>query len=171
MIDHDHVAITVIVPTRINNHARIRGIDTFALRTGDIDPPVIGLGRIIEAGEIVLVGWPDEIAEPNRTTGDRVAGPWAKHTCQCRVFARDAQRRAPRNELAFAAWDDQHGSRWNIWMCVIANRCRVQIVGRKIDDVFRCYAKKTGNTVQTIAVLPLVIGAIDWQDVQILTWL
>lgn len=48
VVNHDHIAVAIIVPTRIDDNAGIRGIRTFAFIAGNVNAPVIGVGSVIE---------------------------------------------------------------------------------------------------------------------------
>src|SRR6266498_4818231 len=72
MINHDHISITVIVPTRIYDHAGIGRVHRFPFVTCNINAIEIGAGSVIKPGKIVLIRRPNERTVSDRTTADRV---------------------------------------------------------------------------------------------------
>jgi hypothetical protein len=51
----------------------------------------------------------------------------------------------------------------------ITVRFESQVVGWEVNDVLRFYIEELCHAVQSITGLPLVIGPVQWQDVQLLT--
>src|SRR5687768_8626399 len=68
VVYHDHIPIPVIVPARIDDHACIGRIYGFPVITGNVDPPVVGVGTIVKPGKEMIVRRPDECAKPHCTS-------------------------------------------------------------------------------------------------------
>jgi len=84
-----------------------------------------------------------------------------------RVGTRNA-RRAPRDELALAAGDDEPGTLGNVGFRPVAQGVGVQVVTLEIDDLFRRHAKEARHAVQAVAFAPLVVNAVHRENVQLL---
>ena len=50
----------------------------------------------------------------------------------------------------------------------VADRAGVQVVAREVDDFFWCNPKEFRDTVQAITSRPLVVGAVNRQNIQFL---
>src|ERR1041384_3436548 len=76
MIDHDHVAVAIIIPAGINNDSSICRVYGFTLIAGNINAPVVCVRCIVESRQVVLIGWPNKRAESNCTAADRITRTW-----------------------------------------------------------------------------------------------
>ena len=74
VIDHHHVAVAPVIPTRIHHHAIISGIDRIAGLSVDVDPQVVGARAVIEAGQEMVVRGPNEGANTDGPIRDGAAG-------------------------------------------------------------------------------------------------
>ena len=66
-----NVPVSPVVPASIYDHTVIRRVDCIARLTVNVDGGVVGGWGIIKAGEIVMVGWPDERSHTDGTISDR----------------------------------------------------------------------------------------------------
>src|ERR1044071_6369211 len=128
MIDHDHIAITIVVPARVNNHTGVGGVHRFAFIACYVNSPVIGIWCVIEPRQIMFIGRPDKSPKPNSTAADRVTGAWTKHTCRGWILACHTKRRAPRDELTMTARYHQPCSGRNIGVRKVTDCGRIQFV-------------------------------------------
>ena len=66
VVDDGDIAVAVVVPTGIDDHAVVGGVDGVAQRAAEIDRRVVGFGSVIVAGEPVVHGGEDKGAGADR---------------------------------------------------------------------------------------------------------
>ena len=67
MVDDRQIAITGVVPTGINYHTAVGGIDRISYIPGNINSRVVGIRSVIIARDPMFGSWPNKRAGPNRS--------------------------------------------------------------------------------------------------------
>ena len=67
------------------------------------------------------------------------------------------------------AGDDQHRAGFDVGMRPVTDCIRVQMITRPVNDILRSDIVATRHAVQPLALRPLVVGAINRQDEQLLS--